>query len=41
MSRDGLVKLGWCIVCNTLQIVLNIMFVIYVGVNLQTIKIFR
>ena len=39
-TLPGVVSSNWVgyIVCNTLQIVFNIMFVIYVGVNLQTIK---
>ena len=39
VSRDGLVKLSWvhCLQCTVNCF--NIMFVIYVGVNLQTIKL--
>ena len=39
--RPGMVLSNWVgyIVCNTPQIVFNIMFVIYVGMNLQTIKL--
>ena len=37
-SRNGLVKLGWVHCLQYMQVVFNVMFVVYVGVNLQTIN---